>query len=314
MSARYGSRTRSGEAVSGFGQRAGAGGGAWVLTEQEFTAPGTWTCPPTVTRVEVIVVGGGGGGGASADNNLTGGGGGGGGVRTAVVPVSGPVPVTVGSGGTGATYSPAVSATPGGVSSFGSLGPGPVPAIPTTTVAVGGGGAGSSYMPSELSLIPTGTYGPIGGGAGGIGGNYYPNFSRGNRGGRYGYACASYSVPIPAGIQPVGAGGAGDTNLGYMGGEGKLGFGYGAPSARNAFRLESQGGIPVTVMPAPGTPTGWEISGALAGVANTGNGGGAGSYVPPAVPSPVAVPLQPSILPGAPGGSGIVIVRYWSAP
>ena len=298
---------------SDLGRRGGGGGGAeWVLTEQEFTAPGTWTCPPTVTQVEVIVVGGGGGGGASSDPSITGGGGGGGGVRTAVVPVSGPVPVTVGSGGTGATYSPGVSATPGGVSSFGPLGPGPVPAIPVTTVAVGGGGAGSSMIPTETNWIPMGTYGPIGGGSGGLGYNYYPAFSKGNQGGRYGYACATYSIPIPTGIQPSGAGGAGDTNLGFMGGEGKLGFGYGAPSARPAFRLESLGGIPSSSAPNPSSPTGWEITPALAGAANTGNGGGGGLY--PGAPIPLSGPNAPLMTPGAPGGSGIVIVRYWSAP
>lgn len=312
MSARYGDRTRSGDQVADSGRRnTGGGGGEWILTEQEFTSPGTWTKPATVTQVEVIVVGGGGGGGYSADTS-PGGGGGGGGVRTAVIAVSGPMPITVGAGGNGGIYSPATSATPGGVSAFGPLGPGPVPAIPANTVAVGGGGAGSSSNPSETAWVPMGTYGPIGGGSGALGNNYYPAYNKGNVGGRYGYACASPTVTSPSLVQPVGAGGAGDTNFGTLGGDGKLGFGYGAPSTQTSYRPEAMGGSPTQTFPNPGSPTGWEVSGALAGATNTGNGGGGGSY-PSSLPNPVAAPLIPTLIPGAPGGSGIVIVRYWSA-
>jgi hypothetical protein len=310
MSDKYGSHTRSGEAVSGLGRRGAGGGGAeWGLTEQEFTAPGTWTCPPTVTQVEVIVVGGGGGGGASADST-PGGGGGGGGVRTAVVPVSGPVHITVGSGGTGATYSPGVSATSGGTSAFGPLGPGPVPAIPASTVAVGGGGGGSSMIPTESSYPPIPT---IGGGGGGLGYNYYPAFMKGAEGGRYGYPSASPSINSPSFVAPVGAGGAGGQNHGNIGGVGKLGFGYGAPSSTAMFRPIAMGGIPAASYPTgSATPTGWELSAALAGAANTGNGGGGGRTH--SAPVPIGSPVAPTLWPGAPGGSGIVIVRYWSAP
>jgi hypothetical protein len=96
--------------------------------QQTFTSPGTWTCPPTVKSVELLLVGGGGGGSSPVPFGI----GGGGGVRSRVTPVSAPVPVTVGAGGS--------AGSAGGTSAFGPLGPGPIPSIPPTTVAVGGGG------------------------------------------------------------------------------------------------------------------------------------------------------------------------------
>lgn len=313
MSARYGDRTRSGDAVSGVGRRAEAGV-AWSMTEEVFTSPGTWTCPSTVTQVEVIVVGGGGGGGASnSPPNQCGGGGGGGGVRTAILPVSGPVPITIGAGGRGGGYAPSPAfpplasspfpSLPGGTSAFGSLGPGPVPAIPPTTIAAGGGGGGASYLPTESSLP---TVEPIGGGGGGIGDAFYPGpNTTGTAGGRYGYRSASSTVTSPSRIYTIGAGGAGDSNIGRHGGRGKLGFGFGAPSTNSTVPLvpPTFGGSPSRTGPAA---VGGAIA-ATAGANNTGNGGGAGFAV-----GGVPAPLAPLLNPGAAGGSGVVIVRYWS--
>lgn len=108
------------------------------IQTQIFTAPGTWTCPTTVTQVRVTVIGGGGGGGGTSSP-----GGGNGGYAKAIVPVSAPVNITVGGGGQPfpvisagtSSFGPAVSCTGGGVGS------GPIPS-PTTvqgtaTVAVG---------------------------------------------------------------------------------------------------------------------------------------------------------------------------------
>lgn len=133
-----------------------------------FTSPGTWTCPPVVKSVEVWVVGGGGGGWLNPLVPAAYGGGGGAVVRK-VLPVSGPVPITVGSGGAGASGGPTFSGGTGGISGFGPLGPGPEPLIPATTVAAGGGGGAGG----------PGNAPPIGGG-GGSGGSQ-------NYGGAYGY-------------------------------------------------------------------------------------------------------------------------------
>lgn len=305
MSLRFGDKTRSGEPVAGFGQRASSGGGSWVMTETVFNAPGTWTCPPTVTSVEVIVVGGGGGGGGAATSpGVTSGGGGGGGVRTAIVPVSGPVPVTVGAGGAGGT--PTTSAQTGGNSAFGPLGPGPVPTIPPTTIAVGGGGGGSSYLPAETALP---TVPPIGGGGGGIGDTSFypvPNMT-GTTAGRYGYRSATNTISTPTRQYAIGAGGAGDLNTGRHGGRGKLGYGFGAPSNLLSLYPPSVG----VGNPARSTTDAGVIA-ATAGTANTGNGGGGGVWFS-SVPLPV--PFQPTTplgFPGAAGGSGVVIVRHWS--
>ena len=136
--------------------------------QQEFLAPGTWICPPTVTEVEVFLVGGGSGGRLLP--NYTGGSGGG--VRTATVPVSGPVPVTVGAGGTAETPpAPApVRETPGGTTSFGStqVGGGGSPPVPGYF-----GGAPSSndaapqvFAFGQASIAPAPVVGGGGGGAG----------------------------------------------------------------------------------------------------------------------------------------------------
>ena len=88
------------------------------LQTQIFTAPGTWTKPSSCTQVNLIVVGGG-GGGCSANPASPVPAGNGGFAIAYNVPVSSPVAVTVGSGGTGAP-APVGSGTSGGSSSFGS--------------------------------------------------------------------------------------------------------------------------------------------------------------------------------------------------
>ena len=136
---------------------------------ETFTAPGTWTKPATTTQVFVVVIGGGGGG----SNNYNappffpkgpGGGGGGGGLRSAVLPVTAPVPVTVGAGGTGGPdVSSPYDGTAGGTTSFGPF-------------SVGGGGAGHNNAP------------PDGGGGGGTGTSPRYNSPPITLGGAYGVA------------------------------------------------------------------------------------------------------------------------------
>jgi hypothetical protein len=89
-----------------------ASGGQYRI--QIFTSPGTWTRPGSVTNARVYVIGGGGG----ATINTPGAAGVGGIADAFITTLSGPVAVTVGSGGAGAFTGTAAS---GGTSSFGSF-------------------------------------------------------------------------------------------------------------------------------------------------------------------------------------------------
>ena len=104
------------------------------LQTQLFTAPGTWTNPGSITQVKVSVVGGGGGGGFPGGVSK----GGDGGFVQAIVPVSAPVAITVGTGGIGGVPTGAS----GNTSSFGSL-----------ISCTGGGGSN----PSAIGTPGTGT-------------------------------------------------------------------------------------------------------------------------------------------------------------
>ena len=103
------------------------------LQTEIFTAPGTWTKPASATQVRVTVVGGG-----QAGTPSTGGTIGNGGYAKAIVPVSAPVSITVGSAGT----SPGGS---GGTSSFG----------PAVSCTGGGGGAGGTGTVSVGTALRT---------------------------------------------------------------------------------------------------------------------------------------------------------------
>lgn len=147
--------------------------------EQEFTAPGTWTNPGSVTSVRVLVVGGAGGGKPSPIINWFSGGSGA--VLERVVQVSGPQPVVVGAGGNNGDTTP--TSTVGGDSTFGAPGP--------TQVVAGGGGAGGAVpgvydappvgggggAPYGLGVYgyPAGAY--FGGGMAGIGGTQMEDLS-----------------------------------------------------------------------------------------------------------------------------------------
>jgi len=122
---------------------------------QLFTAPGTWTCPPTTTAVKVTLVAGGGGGGGGSGFGAGGSGGGGGGA-IGYYPVSTPQTVTVGTAGTAGPAGGSAGA--GGPSSFGSLisatgggaglgGPAPAP----TKQGAGGTGSGQASFTGGTS-------------------------------------------------------------------------------------------------------------------------------------------------------------------
>ena len=289
MSSRYGSKTRTTEPVAGYGQRATAGGGSGrTFTEERFLSPGTWTRPPTVSFVEVLVVGGGGGGQGALNNPVTGlayRAGGGGGVRVAWVPVSAPVPVTVGSGGAGGTYPSTTSGSNGGNSFFGPAGPGPIPAIPSTTIAAGGG-AGGGQPQTTVST-------PIGGSGGG--GSTF--------GGALGRANWVTSMPNYG----TAGSGAGSSNQGGVPGLDLYGFGAGGGgSGSEGFNLPRLY-ADVSAHHGGGMGCGdvWNYNEtAQSGLANHGGGGGGGTNY-----TPTQIPTAPRSN-GGNGGSGIVIVRY----
>ena len=90
-----------------------ASGYSGLQAFQVFNTPGTFTLPPGITSVKVTVIGGGGGGGTLIAPEVPGGGyGGGGGAGIKLITgLTGPVAVSVGSGGN--------SPGAGGTSSFG---------------------------------------------------------------------------------------------------------------------------------------------------------------------------------------------------
>lgn len=141
-----------------------ADGSAPKFEMQVFTSSDTFVVPTGVNRVRVRVWGGGGGGGA-VDSSGTGAGSGGGAGGYAeewvdVTPAAS-ITVTVGSGGAGGTYSPAVSPVAGGTSSFGAYlsatGGGAGTNVTGGGSATGGAGGSGSGGTLNLSGTPGGT-------------------------------------------------------------------------------------------------------------------------------------------------------------
>ena len=245
-----------------------------------FTASGTFTVG-TGGNVEVLVVAGGGG-----SSSFGGGGGGGGGVITnsSYAVSQGAITVTVGAGGTAGVNKGAGSN--GSDSIFGTL------------TAVGGGTSGND-------AIGNGALGGSGGGAGtwagtsGTGGSGTVN--QGNAGGNQGGQIEKGGGGGGAGS----AGTAGNTNA--RGGDG----GAGRESLISGSSVYYGGGGGGGVRASAGVAGGNGGSGGggrgddynaingTSGTANTGGGGGGSQGYPY---------LDAS---GHPGGSGIVIIRYY---
>jgi hypothetical protein len=265
-----------------------------------FTGPGTFTVcsvgnPSGSDSVDYLVVAGGGGGGTDQ-----GGGAGAGGYRESSGAASGcysrsplgacvsalPVtaqgyPIIVGSGGTGATLSPAL-ATQGNNSS----------ALGITST---GGGIGGTYPTSPSANLNGGP----GGSGGGGGGNC--SVSPGGTGNTPPVSPpqGTNGATTPAGPAYYGGNGGGATGAGTSNCTG----GTGATSSITGSSVNRAGGGGGRSTPSPaGVPYGGGVFSAPTspssnGTVNTGGGGGAGGAGSPGCS-------------GGAGGSGIVIIRY----
>ena len=271
-----------------------------------FTAPAgastsgcTWNVPAGVTSVRVLVVAGGGGGGGQ----LTSGGGGAGGVvheSSFSVTSNGTVSVTVGKGGAAgsdawnrpANYN---NGDNGDNSVFGSV------------TAIGGGGGGGGGTNSQIGN--PGSAGGSGGGGGRcwVGCNTSFSSSNGNKrvggAGTNGQGNRGGHAPYMSGAGGGGAGGPGEESLGTRSGVGGDGVAYDISGTSTHYGGGGGGGSENTATRAAGGLGGGGSGGAnngaetgVAGTAGTGGGGGGAKWS------------------GAAGGSGIVIIRWGTAP
>lgn len=230
MSLRYGDKTRVGEASSKAGRN-----DPTILNvyEQEFLAPGTWTWPGKCAAVDVLLVGGGGGGAGHRPSPTLGGyAGGGGGVAVMSMPVTAPIPVTVGAGGTGGA-TPGVNGNDGGTSIFGS------PSSPTSLQVGGGRGGSISTQATGLPFVggsgsradvSAGRFGTISGnisGSGGAGGSILYGigadrlgYGAGNATVRGTFGAGGYRAASRANTGKGGCGGAVASEAGFAGGSG----------------------------------------------------------------------------------------------
>lgn len=242
-------------------------------TTTEYTTAGsyTWTCPPGVTEVEILLVGSGGGGASG------GGGGGGAGAairrRVAVTPGTG-YTVVVGAAGVGASNASVAAGGNGNASSFGAYS-----ASGGTGGGTTNGGAGATATISPISAT---------GGAGGTSG--LP-----------GGSISAQAEHFELGWAIPGAGGGGNQT--------SIGLDSGAGGSQEAFTGGVGVGVAVAGRAGGGggasaVANGGDGGGSLtpsAGVAGTkGSGGGSGGYKT----------TGPVIAAGGNGGPGYVRVRW----
>ena len=231
--------------------------GTTNVCELRFTAAGTtsWTVPPGVTSIDILVIGGGGGGGFGA-SSYTGGGGAGGGIAAAagVSVTSGQVfQVTVGAGGTGGSSS-STDATDGGASSLswsspsitlrgpgggrggkshsthgtrGTASSGTCTNCPSTNRTVSGGGGGGVSDGAAWAIDITnssdsgyGLFLPATGTVSYAGGGGYDSVGGGSPGG--GGGGTGNTVSGSSGTNGTGGGGAGKNGAGGSGGTGLI--------------------------------------------------------------------------------------------
>ena len=193
-----------GKRVNASGGTATTSGGYTIRT---FTGPGTFTLNSPGT-VEALVVAGGGGGGS-----ISGGGGAGGMVYQSRLRLNaGIYPVTIGTGGSGATNWYNNTMNPGNPSVF-------------ATIEAIGGGAGVNYTysnPSDGYQSWPGYKGNGGSGGGGPGGHWNVGSGHGGVHGNPGNSTGNVSVNY---------GGSGTVGQGHPGGAGTHGQGWGFPNS-----------------------------------------------------------------------------------
>lgn len=250
-----------------------SGSAVGFVSQSIFTSSGTFTPPLGVTSVRVLVVGGGGGGAGGHA-----GGGGSGHVRTGTFTISGPVAITIGSGGSGGSggsdANSSGSASAGGSSSFGPY------------LTAGGGSGGQASSPASMSGAP-------GGSGGGGGGNCGTAGSGGANG---------YSGKAGIGGSGNGGGGAGGNfdsvslfqNISVTGGVG------GEQSVNTCSGGGGAGGVLIDGEGPSGSP-GTIPSSASTGGRGYGAGGGGGGY-------------NGNYYAGGAGASGVVYVEWGSRP
>lgn len=295
-----------GGSINGAGANGGAGGSGVVVvrypvgpcsttstsgvyTTVTLTRDCSWTAPPGVTAIELLMVGGGGGGGYTS-----GGGGGAGGV---VVREGTATPVTV-------TPGTAYAAVVGDGGKGGALGSGSSGGATTFMgLTANGGGGGGGWGASGA----TGGSGGGGGGGGsataGGGGNQPASASKG-RGTAGGQGGSNSGGGNGTGAGGGGAGGAGSSRTAGSGGgpgytsqiNGVCYAGGGGGGVGNTVAAPGDascgGGVGTKGMDAPGNP----------GAPNSGGGGGGGGSI------------DGNGMSGGNGGSGIIVLRYPPRP
>jgi len=265
-----------------------------------FTGNGTLVVSGAI-NVQVLVVAGGGSGGNSNTTNANGGGGGGGVIYNAAFTLTAQTySVTVGNGGVAIANATCGAGNNGANSVF------------STLTAIGGGGGGSScgyagknggsgggaaysgYAAGASTQVggfgfAGGTFGVSytgagGGGAGSVGVSGNASTPGGNGG-------AGYASPISGTTKYYGGGGGGGANSSERAGDGYDGGGRGAGTTSFYNYTVYTVGVNATTR-GSGTPN---------AIANTGGGGGAGSYW---------ASNGGWTTGSGTGGSGIVIIRY----
>jgi hypothetical protein len=294
-----------------------------IVSSYTSTGSGTFSVPTGITSIDLLMVAGGGGG--SSGNGSNGGAGAGGLIYIPSYPVTpqGSISYTVGGGGLGGhsqgggSYSyngqNGIKGQNGQNTTFGSLtatgggagGAWDAGGNEGNPGGSGGGGAynssgGTALQPSNSGDSGTYGFGYAGGTSGGWGNPYQMT------GGGGGGAGAVGNNGSPYGVTPKGWGGNGKTydisgsSVTYAGGGGganqhaedpnndggKGGTGGGGSAASTIYNPVSNPSVRV-----PGQP----------GTANTGGGGGAGTWLPAG--------QAPYTTGGGDGGSGVIIVK-----
>jgi|SRR5690625_1563203 len=289
--------------------------GDWVI--HTFTEDGEFEVLVDGLEVEYLIVGGGGAGGCSYEHNdkPVGGGGGGGGVLYGATDLHGDLPVKVGGGGQGNNSNGVgLSGQNSSLGSWVAIG-GSGGGSGTNRPPVGGSGGGSGAMSRNVAYgyFGQGTYGQGhnggrgsqraggvagggGGGATGLGGNGATSINEMNRSDATGGSGGPGFTSDISGALSVYGGGGGGAAYGHhytpyneygraFGGVGGSGGGGKGGESTGGHLSGQNPEYDHYASPTPGAP-------------GTGGGGGGASHHIPDYPE------------GAPGGSGIVIIRY----